>query len=286
MKGTTLLLAALLAAMALFYAFPLYWTLVTSLKTNLDVFSYPPSFLPPHPTLSNFYSAEQSAQTVTQTAIGSLPWMLNSSLIALMSSLISTFAIGAPSAYALTRHIKRRIWPARMILFMTMLPEAAFVVPYYIITRNLLLLNNWFGLMLVYLSFTAPFATWLLMGFFNAIPMSIEEASQIDGLSPFETFYKISLKIVIPGVITVLILNFISCWNEFLYALTMTYTPFPSGAQTVQVFMAGFVVIEKGVAWGGLAAAGIFAMLPGILLAVLAQKYLTRGFTWGGTKGV
>ena len=139
--------------------------------------------------------------------------------------------------------------------------------------------------MLVYLSFTAPFATWLMMGFFNDVPKSVEESASIDGLSSYQIFYKISLRLVTPGLVAAIILSFISCWNELLYALVLTYSPFPGGAQTVPVFISGFIIIEKGFAWGGLAAAGIFTMIPTLVLGVLAQKYMARGLTLGAVKG-
>jgi len=160
-----------------------------------------------------------------------------------------------------------------------------FVVPFFLIVAKINLLNTWWGLIIVYISFTAPFATWLLMGFFNDIPKSVEEAAQIDGLSPFQIFYKISLRLVTPGIIAALVLNFIFCWNELLYALVITYSPFPSGAQTVPIFLTSFIIVEKSFAWGGLAAAGIFTMLPTIILGIFAQKYLARGLTMGAVKG-
>jgi multiple sugar transport system permease protein len=284
MKKLSALLIAALTLVCLVYIFPIYWTVVTSLKTNSEVFTSPPIFFPSSITLSNFYTSANVFRAVSQTAVGSVPWMIDSTVIAVIATLVSTFLIAAPAAYALVRYI-RNTWLARLVLFMTMIPEAVFVVPFFIIVAKVSLLNTWWGLILVYISFTAPFSTWLLMGFFNDVPKSVEEAAQIDGLSPYQIFYRVSLRLVTPGIIAAVILSFISCWNELLYALVITYSPFPVGAQTVPLFLTSFIIAEKQFAWGGLAAAGIFTMLPTMIMGIFAQRYLARGLTLGSVKG-
>jgi len=283
-KALNLLVIAILTLISLIYLFPIYWTVVTSLKTNIEVFTHPPILFPSQITLSNFYVSVNVFRAVSQTAVGSIPWMIDSTIIAFVATLVSTFLIAAPAAYALVRYIKS-VWLARLILFMTMIPEAVFVVPFFIIVAKVSLLNTWWGLILVYISFSAPFSTWLLMGFFNDVPTSVEEAAQIDGLSPYQIFYRVSLRLVTPGIIAAIILSFISCWNELLYALVITYSPFPAGAQTVPLFLTSFIIVEKSFAWGGLAAAGIFTMLPTLIVGVFAQRYLARGLTLGSVKG-
>lgn len=283
MKKLDILLLIILIIFSFFALFPIYWTIITALKVNSEIFTIPPIFFPTKITLSNFYTPGTTFGEVSQTAFGSFPWLINSTIIALASSLIGTFAIGAPAAYALTRYLKS-VWFARMVLFMMMIPEAALIIPFYIIITRLNSINTWWGLILVYLSFTAPLSTWLLMGFFSEIPKSVEEAASIDGLSAFSIFYKIAMPMVIPGIMVSIILNFINAWNEFLYALVLTYTPFPTGAQTVPLFLTDFIVIEKSFAWGGLAAAGVIVMLPSIILGIYAQKYLVKGWTMGAVK--
>jgi len=284
MKRLNILLIIVLSVVCLIYFFPIYWTVVTSVKTNLEVFTRPPVFFPSQLTLSNYYVQVNVFRAVSQTAVGSIPWMIDSTIIAVVATLVSTFLIAAPAAYSLVRYV-RSVWLARLILFMTMIPEAVFVVPFFIIIAKISLLNTWWGLILVYISFSAPFSTWLLMGFFNDVPKSVEEAAQIDGLSPYQIFYRVSLRLVTPGIIAAIILSVISCWNELLYALVITYSPFPAGAQTVPLFLTSFIIAEKSFNWGGLAAAGVFIMLPTILMGVFAQRYLARGLTLGSVKG-
>jgi multiple sugar transport system permease protein len=284
MKARNIIVILALTVICLVYLFPIYWTVVTSLKTNLEVFTRPPIFFPSQFTLTNFYVPGNVFRAVSQTGVGSIPWMIDSAVIAFVATMVSTFLIAAPAAYALVRYI-RSVWLARLILFMTMIPEAVFVVPFFIIDAKVGLLDTWWGLILVYISFTAPFSTWLLMGFFNDVPKSVEEAAQIDGLSPYQIFYRVSLRLVTPGIIAAIILSFISCWNELLYALVITYSPFPAGAQTVPLFLTSFIIAEKSFNWGGLAAAGVFIMLPTIVMGIFAQRYLARGLTLGSVKG-
>jgi multiple sugar transport system permease protein len=284
MKKFSIAVIMLLTLISLVYLFPLYWTLVTALKTSGEIFSRPPVFFPSQIIFSNFYISLNIFGAVSQTAIGSVPWLIDSTIIAVLATLVSTFLIAAPAAYSLVRYL-RSVWLGRLILFMTMIPGAVFIVPFFLMVAKMNLLNTWWGLIIVYISFTAPFATWLLMGFFNDVPKSVEEAAQIDGLSPYQIFYKVSLRLVRPGIIAAIILNFILCWNELLYALVITYSPFPSGSQTVPLFLTSFIIIEKNFAWGGLAAAGIFTMLPTLILGIYAQRYLVRGLTMGSVKG-
>ena len=274
----------LLVLVCLFYLFPLYWTLVTSLKFDNEIFTYPPVFFPSRVDPANFFQPSVVAHATSQTAIGSIPWLIDSTVVAITATLVSTFLIAAPAAYSLVRYI-RNAWLGRLILFMTMIPEVVFMVPFFLILARVSLLNSWWGLAVVYLSITAPFATWIMMGFFNEVPKSVEEAGQIDGLSPYQIFYRISLRLVTPGLIAALILSFIFCWNELLYALVLTYSPFPTGAETVPLFITSFLITDKSFAWGGLAAAGIFIMLPTVIMGIFAQRYLARGLTLGAVKG-
>jgi len=274
----------LLILVCLFYLFPVYWTLVTSFKFGNEIFTYPPVIFPFRIDLANFFQPSTTAHATNQTAIGSIPWLIDSTVVAITATLVSTFLIAAPAAYSLVRYVNN-IWLGRLILFMTMIPEVVFIVPFFLIVAEVNLLNSWWGLALVYVSFGAPFATWLMMGFFNEVPKSIEEAAEIDGLSPYQIFYRISLRLVTPGLIAALILCFISCWNELLYALTLTYSPYPNGSETVPLFITSFLITDKSFAWGGLAAAGIFTMLPTIIMGIIAQRYLARGLTLGAVKG-
>ncbi len=278
-----LLLVVLLIATAI-ALFPIYWMVITSLKVSSEIFSYPPVFIPLKITLNNYYAQGTYYGALSQTAVGSIPWVINSFIASIGASAIGTILIGAPAAYGLVRYI-RNIWLSRLILFMMMIPESAFMLPYFLMISKAGWINTWWGLIAVYLSLTAPMSTWLLMGFFNDLPKSVEEAAQIDGLSTFNIFARISMPMAAPGIAVAFMINFMNIWNEMLYALVLTYSPFPSGAQTAPLFLTGFIVIEKSFAWGGLAAAGTFVLIPSLIVGLVAEKYLVKGWTLGAVKG-
>lgn len=284
MNKTNALLFIILIVATAITLFPIYWMVITSLKTGSEIFAYPPVFIPLKVTLSNYYSRGTYYGALAETAVAGIPWIINSFIAAIGSSAIGTLLIGAPAAYGLVRYLKN-VWFARLILFMMMIPEASFILPYFIIISKIGWINTWWGLITVYLSLTAPLATWLLMGFFNDLPKSVEEAAQIDGLSTFSIFARISMPMAAPGIAVAFMINFMNTWNEILYALVLTYSPFPSGAQTAPLFLTGFIVIEKVFAWGGLAAAGTFIMLPSLIVGLIAEKYLVKGWTLGAVKG-
>lgn len=290
MKLKSSLILFFAAIFFVYFLFPIYWTFITSIKQSVDIFSYPPVFFPIKPTFENYYAPAQEFGAVSLTALNSVPYMVSSFAVGLLTTIAGTFMIGAPAAYSIVRYAKGGRMVSRLILFMIMVPAAAFIIPFFQIVIRLHLIDTWWGLTLSYLSFTVPFATWMMMGYFYDIPAEVEEAALVDGVSRLRAFYDVAMKMVVPGLAATSILGFITCWNEFLYALILTFSPFnfafpPSGAQTVPVFISSFVVIEKSFAWGGLAAAGLFTALPSIILGLYAQKYLARGLTLGAVKG-
>jgi multiple sugar transport system permease protein len=289
-KASKAIVIMISIAFFIYFLFPIYWTFITSIKQSVDIFSYPPIFFPSKPTFQNYYAPSQEFGAVSLTALNSIPYMISSFAVGLITTIAGTFLIGAPAAYSIVRFAKGGKTFSRMILFMIMVPAAAFIIPFFQIVIHLHLIDTWWGLSLSYLSFTVPFATWMMMGYFYDIPVEVEEAALVDGVSRMRAFYDVAMKMVVPGLTATSILGFITCWNEFLYALILTFSPYnfsfpPVGSQTVPVFISSFVVIEKSFAWGGLAAAGLFTALPSIILGVYAQKYLARGLTLGAVKG-
>ncbi|MEM0117247.1 MAG: carbohydrate ABC transporter permease [Conexivisphaerales archaeon] len=290
MKVSRIVIVLIAAAFFVYFLFPIYWTFITSIKQSVDIFSYPPVFFPTRPTFENYYAPPSEFGAVSLTALNSIPYMVSSFAVGIITTLAGTFLIGAPAAYSIVRFAKGGKTFSRMILFMIMVPAASFIIPFFQIIIRLHLIDTWWGLALSYLSFTVPFATWMMMGYFYDLPVEVEEAALVDGVSRMRAFYDVAMKMVTPGLTATSILGFITCWNEFLYALILTFSPYnfsfpPVGAQTVPVFISSFVVIEKSFAWGGLAAAGLFTALPSIILGLYAQKYLARGLTLGAVKG-
>jgi len=162
-----------------------------------------------------------------------------------------------------------------------MLPPVATAVPLFILFTRLNLIDTHLGLMLLYVSWGLPFSVWMLRGFFEGIPASIEESAMIDGCGYFGTFTRISLPLVAPGLSATILLNLIFMWNEFLFALIFTQHNSP----TLPILAASYVRGVMGVEWAEMCAAGTLAILPILVIGILSQKYFVRGLTMGAMKG-
>ncbi|MEG1640751.1 MAG: carbohydrate ABC transporter permease, partial [Ruthenibacterium sp.] len=168
----------------------------------------------------------------------------------------------------------------RLIILAYMFPPILLVVPYFTLMSSAKMTNSLMGLVIVYLSFTIPYCVWMLTGYFNDIPISIEEAAKIDGASKLKTFSKITLPLAAPGIVATAIFAFINSWNEFLYSLVLI----SSGAKkTVSVALYSLTGGET-IRYGEMMAASVIVVLPSMLLFFLIQKRLVGGLTGGAVK--
>jgi multiple sugar transport system permease protein len=258
------------AVVVLFFGFPLYWTVLTSIKPADLIPASPPVFWF-RPTLTYY------REIFTQSTI--LSSLLNSSVVATSSTLVALVA-GAPAAYALARFdFRGREQLAFFFLSTRMMPPVAVVLPFFLISRDLGLLDTKFVLVLAYSTFNVGFVVWLLRGFFAEIPQEIDEAAMVDGCSQATAFLRIVLPLAAPGLVAAGIICFIFCWNEFLFALILTNL----NAKTLPVTAAGFVT-DRLVLWGNLCATAVITFLPVAVFALLVRRHLIRGMTMGGVK--
>jgi multiple sugar transport system permease protein len=186
------------------------------------------------------------------------------------------------SAYAISRYNFRgkktlNLW----IILVRIFPPVAFVVPLYLILRNLNLLNTHLGLILIYITFNLPFAVWMLINFINQIPIEIEESGMIDGASPLKILLRLIIPLLLPGLGATAIFTFIASWNEFMFALIFLQSP---KLVTVPVALSGLIT-EYLVLWGPMSAGGIISLVPILLFAILMQDYIVKGLTLGSIKG-
>jgi multiple sugar transport system permease protein len=161
-----------------------------------------------------------------------------------------------------------------------MLPPIAIVVPLYVLFNSLDWVDTRQALIICYLTFTIPLSIWMMMGFFDDVPIELEEAAMIDGCSRFGALFRVSLPLAIPGMAATAILAFLYCWNEFLYAVILT----GRNARTLPVTITSFMT-NKAVLWGRIAASGSLVLIPVLIFALLAQRYLVRGLARGAVKG-
>jgi multiple sugar transport system permease protein len=259
---------ATLAVLLVFFLFPLAWMVLSSLKTNVEAMRFPPVWLF-WPTLRNYADV-----------FGNNPFfqfMLNSSVIALLSVGVGLL-FGLPAAYAMARHRQRML--GFLFLMIRILPGIAFLVPLFVIYRQLGLINTIPGIALAHVIVVLPLVIWVMAGFFQDIPRELEEAALIDGCSRMGAFVRIVLPLSRPGIVAATILSFISSWNNFIFVLIL------GGNDTVTLPMAvyGFMSFEDA-NWGGLMAAATVITVPILVLSLIVQRHLAGGLTVGGVKG-
>ncbi len=252
---------------------PILWSLSTSLKTETAAVGLPPRWIPEQPTVEN-YKAVLSDPRMMRYFLNSLITAAGSTAVALV--------IGILGAYGFSRYR----FPGSntlmvSILFTRMLPRVALIVPFFITLQKIGLYNTRPGLILVFLIITMPLSIWLLKVFFDAVPFEIEEAAIVDGCSVLGVLTRIVVPITLPGIASVGMYVFITAWNEFLFALTMTKG---NQLRTISVGLA-FFIDEFGIRWGSLMAASIMMSVPAILVFTIFQKSLIKGLSEGAVKG-
>ena len=264
---------AVLVALAFLVLFPFYWMTITSFKSEEQMRSLVSMFWP-SPLVGENYQ-----QLLAKTEF--VAWYGNSATVAIASTLVAT-AVGTIGAYALARlKFLGRGFLASATLITYLVPPSILFIPLYAQMRNLGLANSLAGLIAAYPSFTVPFVTWLLMGYFESIPEELEEAAMIDGATRFGAFYRIVLPLSAPGVLAAGLYAFTQAWNEFLYALVFITDV---KLRTLPVGLASFITGDV-YGWGYLLAGAVLTTLPVIAAYIYLQKYMVEGLTAGGVKG-
>ena len=262
-----------LAAFVGFICFPFYWTLVTSLKGEGDIIKRPVRYLPDPVTIQNYVTAWRD--------VGFSQYFLNSLLVSAVACLM-TVASALLVGYALSRFKFKGKQPFMLVLLCTQfIPSAMLIIPLFITFSKLHLINNHWSLILVYTTFQIPFSSIMMKGFVEKIPYHLEEAAYVDGCSRFQALVKVVLPVLTPGVVACASFPFISCWNEFLFALMFVNNTKKFTIPVGLSFMQGQFDIN----YGALAAGSMIALAPAILMFIYVQKYLVGGLTAGAVKG-
>lgn len=275
MKRSAIANAALIAVAGVFltvWTFPVLWALLTSFKTERDVLAYPPTLIFT-PTLANYYEVLFGATTI-------LPNLMSSLIVAMLATVI-TMLLAIPAAYALARlNLPARRAGGFYILATQMLPPVGLIIPYYLFLQKIGWLDSYKGMTLTYLTFSLPFAIWLLVSYFEDVPREMEEAALIDRAGRLRAFLHVVLPQIRGGVAVTVIFVFLNAWNEFLFAVVLG----GNNVRQVTVAMFNFISVEQ-TQWARLAAAAIITMMPVILLGLLAQRHIVKGLTVGAVKG-
>ena len=267
----TLIFAVAVAVLAV-WAFPVLWALLTSFKTERDVLAYPPKVVFA-PTLANYADVLFGSSKI-------LPNLLSSFVVAGFTT-VFTIIIAVPAAYALAR----LEFPAKRstgfyVLATQMLPPIGLIIPYYLAMQKLAALDTYSGLIVIYLTFSLPFAVWLMVSYFEDIPREMEEAALLDRAGRLRALWYVILPQVRGGIAVTTIFVFLNAWNEFLFAVVLG----GNRVRTVTVAMFNFISVEQTL-WAKLAAGAVLAMLPVIVLGLVAQRHIVKGLTVGAVKG-
>lgn len=253
--------------------FPLYWIALTSFKPASQIAEYPVRYWPREFSLENYTSLFQKAQFGT--------YMLNSIIVSSAAALVAT-TIALLSAYVLARFSFRGKGAIMMAFLVTqMIPAFIALGPLYQIFTNLGLVDNRFGLVLVYTAITIPFSTIMLRGFFDNVPDSLEEAAMVDGCSRFTALWRVLVPVMTPGIVATFIFNFVNSWNELFLAVTLINS---DSRKTIPTALNGFIS-SFNIEWGPLSAAAVLTILPTMAMFAFASRWIVAGLTAGATKG-
>lgn len=265
-------IAAGVAAVLFWSLLPIYWMVATSLKTEREIYAFPPTLFPHAPTLANY------ATVLFHTRF---PLFVRNSLIVALVSTLLAVIIGTLAAYALTRlRFAGRAAVARGIVAAYLLPPSLLFIPLFIVLQRLGMIDSLAGLVLAYLTFTVPFATWMLIGYVRTIPAALDEAACIDGAGRLQILVRVIAPVAAPGIAIVGLYAFTQSWNEFLYALVYVYS---DGARTLTSGLVGMMMGDVFI-WGQLMAASVIAIAPVLLIYIVAQRTLVEGLASGSVK--
>jgi len=278
-------LYALAIGFALYLVVPFYWIVNMSFMHEVDAASVPPHFLPDNPTLENYLSfVNPSAKEalVGSNAVGDTPYAVLNSLVVAFSTAIVNLVLGTFAAYSFSR-IRFRGSQLLLIVYLLtrMVPGIAIIIPFYLVMRTLDLLDTYGALILSYTTFALPITIWILKDYFRTVPRELEDAARVDRCGWFRMMWTVFLPISAPGLVAAAIFSFMTAWNEFMFALFMTST---ISSQTIPVIAANFATdVETQVTM--MAAAGVLAVAPPLVLVLICQRLIVQGMAAGSVKG-
>jgi len=274
-SGQTVVFVLVLLVALVFFMFPVVWMLLTSFKSQSEYFSYPPVFWPKSFSLRNYVNS----MAFPPDGRGGLQGLRDSLVIAAASTLASV-VIGSLAAYSISRFKTGGENFSFWILSTRMFPPVAAALPLFLIFKQLRLLDNHLSLIIANTIFNLPFVIWLLKGFFDELPVEMEEAAMMEGCGRLKVFRLIALPLIAPGLVATSLFCFVFSWNEFMFALLLTRR----NVRTLTIIVPSLVGGHE-ILWGEIAAIGTLAIIPGVLLSLLLQRYLVRGLSLGAVKG-
>lgn len=297
-RGRSVVIAAFSLVLAVYVLGPFVWLASSSLQSEREIVSIPPHWIPEEPTLENFaaifragreeitYESRTQADPVSggyipSTAKDLLPALWNSFVVS-VSVVVLNLLVGIPAAYAMAKiRFRGRSSSIYFILSTRVVPDIVLVVPFFLVIRNLGLLDNVLSLIITYLAITVPFTVFILVSYFESLPDELDKAARVDGCSRFQTMTHVFVPLALPSLVAVVLFTFLTSWNEFLLALMFTQT---SASRTMPIIIASFTS-DFTISFSFINAAGVVAVIPPIVLALLFERYIVAGLTAGAVKG-
>jgi multiple sugar transport system permease protein len=262
-RGIVYLLAVLCVV---YFVFPVFWIMLTSIKSGLDTFALPPKVFFT-PTMDNWDMALRLG-----AARG-----LYMSVIVTLGSTVASIVLGSLAAFGMSRYGLGGRGLKISLLTVLMTPPVVGIIPLFVFIRTLNLIDTPWALILIYTAMNSPFAAWILAGFFDKIPRDLDEAADLDGASSFSIYRKIIMPLSLPTLLSVAVLVALLAWNEFMLASVLT----TETARTLPVLVAGSAVGQSLTYWGLMAATASLSIIPAAALAFIVQRYAVRGLSLG-----
>src|SRR5262245_42062126 len=296
-RGVILLFSAVLV---LYTLGPFLWLLSSSFQTETEIVSRPPHWVPHAPTLENYkaiFGASERVVTyetrkrahdmsrgvgfIPETAKNLLPALRNSFFVA-VAVVILNLLVAIPAGYAIAKiRFRGRSASIYAILATRVVPDIVLVVPFFLVINRLGVLDSLWSLIITYLAITVPFTVFMLVNYFEALPDELDKAARADGCPRLATLREVYLPLALPSLVAVVLFTFLVSWNEFLFALMFTQT---TASQTLPIVVATFTS-DFTISFSFMNAAGVVAVVPPVILAVVFERYLVAGLTAGAVKG-
>jgi multiple sugar transport system permease protein len=259
---------------------PFAWLVISSISSQADLITLPLQWIPPSPSLSRL-AALTFGSTTDDSALA-FRAALGNSIVVVSSTTAIAMVTGVIAAYAFARlHFPGRDKLIFVFLATYMLPPIAIILPVYQFLSGFGLLDTRIALIAVYAGFVTPFVIWLMRGYFENISPELDDAARVDGCSRLGALWRVMLPVSLPGLFSTAVLAFLLCWDEFFYALILTQT---SNSQTLPVAINDFIG-RHSTDFGMLAAGGLIAAIPPVVIAFVCQRFIVSGLTAGSVKG-
>jgi multiple sugar transport system permease protein len=277
---------------------PVYWLVASSFQSEREIVSVPPHWIPHEPTLMNYAAIFHDSDTkvtyetrkerdpasggyIPSTARNLIPGMVNS-LIVSVAVVVLNLLVGVPAAYALAMiRFRGRMTSIYFMLTTRVIPDIALVVPFFLFIQKLGLMDTLASLVITYLAITVPFTVFILTSYFESVPDELDKAARVDGCTRFQTMMRVYLPLAWPAIVAAILFTFLTSWNEFLLALLFTQT---IASQTMPMVVASFTS-DFTISYAFINAAGVLAVIPPVILAIVFERYIVSGLTAGAVKG-